>query len=209
MAVNVSSLRGGWGDKNTPASGGGCKDISASSSSSSLCAPAGVSSRLRKGVSVFGRIYSVVGAIIGAIIAIICILLGVSALRSPYTATAQATVTQVTSCVQANATNQAAYTCVVNVSYTAAGKQHIATDLIVTQNSPPRKGSTLTLHYNPSAPSKVVHAPLPQKQGWVLISIGILVGGFTTGVAVATFKSEAFAEGYGLLEIVLTIFRLF
>ena len=162
-----------------------------------------------KGAASFGRVYSVIGAIIGIIIAIIMIFAGVSKLRDPHTSTATATVTSVTSCHTSAQNGATSYDCIVDATYPIGGVKYAVKGLEVTRSAPVQKGSTFTIHYDPSTPSDAVYELSPRGLGWGLIGFGILIGGITTGIAVAAHKSTGFAAGYGTVEGVSMIARAF
>ena len=155
----------------------------------------------KQSAAAFGRVYSVIGAVIGGIIAIICVFLGFSKLRDKRTQAVEATVTRVNTCSPiSDTTPQGGGVCVVDVNYDVGGRLYTAAGLSVSTAGPLRKGSTVTLQYDPNDPRDAVYESPPRWVGMTLVGLGLLVGGVTSAIAVMTFKSEAFAAGYGTIE---------
>ena len=163
---------------------------------------AAIGSDLYTGAAVLGRVYSVVGAIIGGIIALILIILGVRSLLDVHTATVSATITHVVACSTPRTPyGPSAYGCHVDVAYVVGGQAYTAKGIYVEHpDTPFVKGDHVILHYKPADPKSVVFGTPDRTAGLALLGFGLLIGGITTAIAVASFKYKGFAAGYGTLE---------
>jgi hypothetical protein len=160
------------------------------------------------GAAVFGRVYATIGAIIGVIIALILIIAGYSKLRDPRTSKVNGVVTKLTGCTPPSK-QDSDYECVGDVSYTVAGKKYVLNGLKFSSATLPKVGGSVALQYDPKNPSNATHELPPRATGWGLIGGGVLVGALTVGIAAVTYKSKAFAAGYGAIEGVSMIGRSF
>lgn len=146
--------------------------------------------------AVFGRVVATLMAVFANIIALILIIMGVIHLRAPQTRQTTSVVIQVDSCVQNKTADS--ISCVATVAYAVGGVQYTGR---VTVRGKIAVGAVLPLLYNPQNPQDIVadegEGPWA---GWLMIGSGALLAGVATGIAVLTYKSKAFAAGYGAVE---------
>lgn len=158
----------------------------------------GLGSKIYSGVAMYGRFRAVMGAIIGVIIALIIIIIGVSQPRDPHTEIMPMTITSVSPCskqiTSSRDSSSTSYQCSISVSFPAADGSSIDVQSIaVSMPTPPISGDIILLRYDPVDPTSVVQEISPRALGWSLIGGGVLLGGFTVGLAVLAFKSKGFA----------------
>lgn len=176
-------------------------------------APTSLSSRIGSdvytGVAAFGRVQAVIGAVIGVIIALIMIIIGVSRLRDPRSASASMVVTSSACDAQTDPSDGSKFwSCRVDLQWEYRGQTYNARGVQLDSPTPLRAGSTVTARFDPKNPANSVRQePSPRALGLGLIGGGLAVGALGVTMAVLAFKSKGFAAVEGSLGVLSALRR--
>ena len=158
------------------------------------------------GTVAVGKINAVISVLFGLIIGTALIIYGYHESKDPHTQKVTGTITNDPTCTSNQNQNMTLYTCNVDITYTVDGKDYsISTQ---TTGDLYKKGSTISLFYNPSNPQdSVVGTMTPVQVEHVFIGIGITVFLFTIILGVLAWKSEGFTAILGASTLFNTFFR--
>lgn len=161
----------------------------------------GIGSDIYSGLSSIGRVESILSAVIVVAIAIIFIAIGVSLIRTPYTAVTMATIQSVQ--CSASSPNDSASSCELAITYVVNGvtyNNHV--QALSDTPSEYATGKSVSIRYDPANPENAMVGVNEHTMGYIMIGIAVLISIVAIANAYLTTQSKAYAAVSGAGDVV-------